>query len=180
MKRSLVVMFGFLAVPGFLFAGSSTPAPTARREDRSESRRHADAVIERWIHSLGGASALKKLQTIHTDERLGDKGHALLLILSADETLDGRYHFDLTGGGSLRGGYDGKHGWYDSHTLGFGFVPPSDFHAWIWRSTALVARDVRSSYPKIEYSGATLVVKSLWDVLLMERADCFADAWSFD
>ena len=179
MKRISLTLFAFVAGSALLLA-RTPPTPKTQKLEASKTNRRADAVVARWIQSSGGAKGLSKLQTVHTDERVGDKGHALLMILSADETLDGRYHFDLTGGGSLRGGYDGKNGWYESPTLGFGFVPPNDFHAWIWRSTALVARDLRASYPKIEYAGAASVGKATCDMLAMERVDGVAEKWFFD
>jgi hypothetical protein len=179
MKRAFFMLLGFMAGSAFLLA--RTPQnPETRKAEASKNGKRADAVVARWIQSIGGVKGLNKLQTVHTDERVGDKGHALSMILSADETLDGRYHFDLTGGGSLRGGYDGKNGWYESQTLGFGFVPPNDFHAWIWRSTALVARDLRASYPKIEYTGSAPVGKMTCDVLTMERVDGVAEKWFLD
>jgi len=176
MKTALLVALGlFVTSVNLPAAPSQKPA-----RDAAQSSKRADIVINRWIQSLGGGAALKNLQTVHTEERIGDKGHGLFLILSSDETEDGRYHYELTGTGSLRGGYDGKSGWYESQTLGFGFVPADDFHAWIWRSAALVARDLRHAYPKIEYNGRSTVGKMDCEVLGMQRNDGLDESWFFD
>ncbi len=180
MKRAISILLSLVALAALGPTASSVqaaPASAKKKPDKARDKKHAEAVVAHWIQAVGGSASLRDLTSIHLEQRIDSGERFSGMYFSSDEFVNDHYRYEFTGGDSVSGGFDGKLAWYRSGALGFGRVETEDFRTWIWRSEAIIARDLPKYYPKFEYQGGATVDGAACDVLTMTGADGRDELW---
>lgn len=130
-----------------LMAASAALAIGSRASDADPVRVDTSSVIDRWVDSVGGYTALNSVRSLESNETREEASdpaplasHTLVLGMNL------RVEVTMPGGGSLVYGTNGKNYWVDGGDLGFGVMDPSDFSTLNVAHNPTLPFAIRNSY----------------------------------
>lgn len=147
MKMGAAIRAMGAAVALWLMAGCAT-TPVKVKPPAPAEAKQVDAILDRWVESLGGVAVLEKLQGLEVRAVVDVVGGAKFN-LHTWQTKENFYRSELlfANGATLIEAYDGKLAWRQSSAFGFGFVPAEELETTLRRNSIRAALNVRNDYP---------------------------------
>jgi len=134
-----------------LMAACASIAIGSRAHGADPVRIDTSSVIDRWVDSVGGYTALNSVRSLESNETREEASDSAPL---ASHTLvlgmNLRVEVTLPNGRSLVYGTDGRNYWVDGGDLGFGVMDPSDFRTLHVAHNPTVPLAMRNSYAYAE------------------------------
>jgi hypothetical protein len=142
----------------------------------------ADAVLDRWIASIGGRAAFRGVSSYEIRESVDLGRGSPVAGIHVVRTKAGHFREETTypGFGTLVQAWDGMIGWQSNDRLGAGLIPQADLGSLVTQDNLLLPLYVDSTYKKRRVIGHAPVNGSGCTVLGMTGANHLEERWYFD
>ena len=160
-----------LALSGSLMGSPDDPHP-----------RDGEAVVQRWIESLGGNAAFSKIRALTVEQESSswrsDSPQREHVVLAGQ----GKYRIETTrpDGLSQVEAFDGTRGWVQNEALGFGFLSSADLRASFFENNPLLPVLLTHHYSRVNVLGDITVDSVPCHQFIMSAPQADDELWAVE